>query len=310
VGRRPIGSMVMPCQGPVGGSVLVIGSGTWNSPTTWHPWHDLQTLRPPDLCPLARPHHNDALVSFMGVRRKTFPLRTSGITFLESRKTSLPHTHTHSSSLTHKHTGVLQRDQSLLRTCCRCLVIFGSLSETNSTCLDVRKTGMRSRAVIVKKSIATLLVSGSNLIESWYRICNICLSRPIDQFAVVSFYLQNLHTDDMVCHDFWLYHSMDSSKMNTDCSLPILKLSQHCTQAMWSCVSCDASVATPFEIRKGVGLSHGILHLLKQLFLRLSPNKRLILPQISSTQSLISPSAFGTTTKGDTHFVGLFDTYP
>jgi len=95
VGRRPIGSMVMPCQGPVGGSVLVIGSGTWNSPTTWHPWHDLQTLRPPDLCPLARPHHNDALVSFMGVRRKTFPLRTSGITFLESRKTSLPHTHTH-----------------------------------------------------------------------------------------------------------------------------------------------------------------------------------------------------------------------
>ena len=42
-------------------------------------------------------------------RRKTFPLRTSGITFLESQKTILPHTHTHSSSLTHKHAGVLQR---------------------------------------------------------------------------------------------------------------------------------------------------------------------------------------------------------
>ena len=99
-------------------------------------------------------------------RRKTFPLRTSGITFLESQKTILPHTHTHSSSLTHKHAGVLQRDQSLLRTCCRWLVIFGSLSETNSTYLDVRKTGMHSRTVIVKKSIATLLVFGSNLIES------------------------------------------------------------------------------------------------------------------------------------------------
>lgn len=66
---------------------------------------------------------------------------------------------------------------------------------------------------------------------------------------------------------------MDSSKMNTDGSLPILKLSQHCTQAMWSCVSCDASVAIPFEIRKDVGLSHGILQLLKQLFLRFPQTK-------------------------------------
>lgn len=82
----------------------------------------------------------------------------------------------------------------------------------------------------------------------------------------------------MLCHDFWLHHPMDSSKMNTDCSpLPILKLSRHCTQATWSCVSYDASVAVPFEIRKDVGLSHGLVQLLKQLFLRLSPNKRLIL---------------------------------
>ena len=130
---------------------------------TEHPWHDLQTLRPPAFVLW------HALIITMPWcpswgRRKTFPSRTSRITFLESQKTSLPNKH--SSSLTHKHAGVLQRDQSTLRTCCLWLATFEPLSETNSTCLDIRKTSMLSRAVILKKSTATLLVSRSNLIES------------------------------------------------------------------------------------------------------------------------------------------------
>lgn len=123
-------------------------------------------------------------------RRKTSPPRISRITILEPQKTSLPNTH--SSSLTQKHAGVLQRDQSPRRMCCLRLAIFGSLSENQFhlfRCQSHRDALPDSH--IDKVSCLSAGVFGSNLIESWYRICNVCLSRPIDQFVVVSFYLQN-----------------------------------------------------------------------------------------------------------------------
>lgn len=151
----------MSCQGLVGCSALLIGTGTWNSPTIWHPWQHLQTC--------------SASESMLGHRtfvlRRAFILaipwcpswerrRTSysGMTTLESHKTSLPKTK--SSSLTHKYVDILHQDQSPIRMCCLSLVISGSLSEASSICLSVKATGMLSRGVIDKLNYPPLLSLG------------------------------------------------------------------------------------------------------------------------------------------------------